>query len=138
MPNLDFLTPYIIIFLNSLTVCVVWAAFAVRYRPNDAALHSLAGMALIVVDGAVLAIQGTEGSMIPAIYRVIGKLTTGTKIEVQGCQRGRCKLQGNRLHGYISVAYVNLGAQSQPNASPPNSPQHQTAPSTPPNGTPRR
>src|SRR5690606_16477266 len=67
MPNLDFLTLYIVIFLNSLTVCVVWAAFAVRYRPNAAALYWLAGMALTVVGGAVLAIQGNAGALIPAI-----------------------------------------------------------------------
>lgn len=67
MPNLDFLTLYIVIFLNSLTVCVVWAAFAVRYRPNPPAIYWLFGMALSVVGGAVLAIQGNEGSLIPAI-----------------------------------------------------------------------
>jgi len=67
MPNLDFLTLYIVIFLNSLTVCVVWAAFAVRYRPNPPALYWLFGMALTLVGGAVLALQGNEGSLIPAI-----------------------------------------------------------------------
>lgn len=67
MPNLDFLTLYIVIFLNSLTMCVVWAAFAYRYRPNHAALHWLLGMALTVVGGLVLAIQGNAGSLIPAI-----------------------------------------------------------------------
>lgn len=67
MPNLDFLTLYIVIFLHSLTACIVWAGFAVRYRPNDAALHWLAGMALTLVGGGVLALQGNEGALIPAI-----------------------------------------------------------------------
>lgn len=67
MPNLDFLTLYIVIFLHSLTACIVWAGFAVRYKPNDAALHWLAGMALSLVGGGVLALQGNEGSLIPAI-----------------------------------------------------------------------
>mgnify|MGYP000990000288 CR=1 FL=1 len=67
MPSLDFLTLYIVIFLNSLTVCVVWAAFAYRYRPNPAALYWLLGMGLTVVGGAVLAIQGNAGAAVPAI-----------------------------------------------------------------------
>ena len=67
MPSLDFLTLYIVIFLNSLTVCVVWAAFAYRYRPNPAALYWLLGMGLTVVGGAVLAIQGNAGAPVPAI-----------------------------------------------------------------------
>lgn len=67
MQNLDFLTLYVVIFLHSLTVCVVWAAFALRYRANAAAPYWLIGMALTVVGGAVLAIQGNEGALIPAI-----------------------------------------------------------------------
>src|SRR5690606_13425070 len=36
MPNLDFLTLYILIFLNSLAVAAVWAGFAYSYRPHRA------------------------------------------------------------------------------------------------------
>ncbi|MHA6690366.1 GGDEF domain-containing protein [Devosia sp. A449] len=67
MPSLDFLTLYIVVFLHSLTACVVWAALAIRYRPNPAALYWLAGMALTMVGGAVLALQGNAGSLVPAI-----------------------------------------------------------------------
>lgn len=67
MPNLDFLTLYVVIFLHSLTVCVVWAAFSLRYRSNAAAPYWLTGMGLTVLGGAVLALQGNEGSLIPAV-----------------------------------------------------------------------
>ncbi|KKC38806.1 hypothetical protein WH87_07855 [Devosia epidermidihirudinis] len=67
MPSLDFLTLYILIFMNALTLCVIWAAFAYRYRPNPPALYWLAGMALNMIGGGVLAIQGNEGSLVPAI-----------------------------------------------------------------------
>lgn len=67
MPSLDFLTLYVVIFANSLTVCLVWTAFAYRYRPNPAALSWLVGTALSLLGGVVLAIQGNEGSLIPAI-----------------------------------------------------------------------
>ena len=67
MPNLDFLTLYIVIFLNSLTVSVVWGAFAYRNRPHPAARSWLAACLLSLLGGAVLAIQGNEGSLVPAI-----------------------------------------------------------------------
>lgn len=67
MPNLDFLTLYIVIFLNSLTVSVIWGAFAYRYRPHPAARSWLAACLLSLLGGAVLAIQGNQGSLVPAI-----------------------------------------------------------------------
>ncbi|RDE07762.1 GGDEF domain-containing protein [Pelagibacterium lacus] len=67
MLDLDFLTLYIVIFLNSLTVTVVWAAFAYIYRPHSASVHWLAACALSLVGGIVLAVQGNEGALVPAI-----------------------------------------------------------------------
>lgn len=67
MPNLDFLTLYILIFLNSLAVSAVWAGFAYTYRPHPAALHWLAATLLTLLGGIVLAIQGNEGALVPAI-----------------------------------------------------------------------
>lgn len=67
MPNLDFLTLYIVIFLNSLTVSVVWAGFAYTYRPHSAVQHWLAGTVLSLIGGIVLTTQGNEGALLPAI-----------------------------------------------------------------------
>lgn len=67
MPHLDFLTLYIVIFLISLTMTVVWAGFAYTYRPHSAARHWLAACVLSLVGGVVLSIQGNEGSLVPAI-----------------------------------------------------------------------
>lgn len=67
MVNLDFLTLYIVIFLNSLTVSVVWGAFAWRYRPHPAAQYWLAACLLSLAGGGVLAIQGNEGALWPAV-----------------------------------------------------------------------
>lgn len=67
MPNLDFLTLYIVIFLNSLTVSVVWAGFAYAYRPHRAVLYWLAGTVLSLIGGIILATQGNEGALMPAI-----------------------------------------------------------------------
>lgn len=67
MPHLDFLTLYILVFLNSLTVAVVWAGFARTYRPHRAAQHWLAATLLTLAGGIVLAIQGNEGALVPAI-----------------------------------------------------------------------
>lgn len=67
MPHLDFLTLYIVIFLISLTMTVVWAGFAWTYRPHGAARHWLAACVLSLVGGVVLSIQGNEGSLAPAI-----------------------------------------------------------------------
>ncbi len=67
MPNLDFLTLYILIFLNSLAVAAVWAGFAYSYRPHRAALHWLGATLLTLLGGIVLAIQGNEGALVPAV-----------------------------------------------------------------------
>ncbi len=67
MPHLDFLTLYLLIFLNSLTVSAVWAGFAYAYRPHAAAQHWLAATLLTLLGGVVLAIQGNEGSLVPAV-----------------------------------------------------------------------
>jgi len=67
MPKLDFLTLYIVIFLISLTMSVVWAGFAYTYRPHRAVLHWMAATILSLVGGIVLAFQGNEGALVPAV-----------------------------------------------------------------------
>jgi hypothetical protein len=67
MPHLDFMTLYILIFLNSLTVAAIWAGFAYTYRPHAAAQHWLVATLLTLIGGIVLAVQGNEGSVVPAI-----------------------------------------------------------------------
>lgn len=67
MFNLDFLTLYIVIFLNSLTVAIVWAGFAYAYRPHPAARHWLIACSLSLVGGIVLATQGNAGAVVPAV-----------------------------------------------------------------------
>ena len=67
MPNLDFLTLYIVIFLISLAMSVVWAGFAYAYRPSRAVRHWLAATILSLLGGVVLAIQGNEGALVPAV-----------------------------------------------------------------------
>lgn len=65
--KLDFLTLYIVILLNSLTVAVIWGAIAYRYRNFAAARVWLAGCVLSTIGGCVLALQGNEGSYVPAV-----------------------------------------------------------------------
>jgi diguanylate cyclase (GGDEF)-like protein len=67
MPKLDFLTLYIVIFLISLTMSVVWAGFAYTYRPHRAVLHWMAATILSLIGGIVLALQGNEGALVPAV-----------------------------------------------------------------------
>ena len=67
MPNLDFLTLYILIFLNSLSVTAVWAGFCYIYRPHVVAQHWLAATILALVGGIVLATQGNAGALVPAV-----------------------------------------------------------------------
>lgn len=64
---LDFLTLYIVILLNSLTVSVIWAAVSYVYRYFITARIWLAGCLLSVIGGAVLSLQGNEGALVPAI-----------------------------------------------------------------------
>ncbi|MEO9341046.1 GGDEF domain-containing protein [Mesorhizobium sp. SB112] len=64
---LDFLTLYVVIFLKSLTVTVIWTAFAYRYHPHVAAQHWLAGSVISMIGGSILTIQGNQGSLVPAI-----------------------------------------------------------------------
>ncbi len=67
MPNLDFLALYIVIFLISLTMSVVWAAFAYAYSPRRAVLYWMAATILSLVGGIVLAVKGNEGALVPAV-----------------------------------------------------------------------
>ena len=67
MPKLDFLTLYIVIFLISLTMSVVWAGFAYTYRPRRVVLHWMSATILSLVGGIVLAVQGNEGALVPAV-----------------------------------------------------------------------
>lgn len=64
---LDFLTLYIVILLNSLTVSVIWAAVSYVYRSFVTARIWLAGCLLSMIGGAVLSLQGNAGALIPAI-----------------------------------------------------------------------
>lgn len=65
--KLDFLTLYIVILLNSVTVAIIWGAISYRYRNFSAARIWLAGCLLTTVGGCVLALQGNEGSYVPAV-----------------------------------------------------------------------
>ena len=67
MPNLDFMTLYIVIFLTSLTVAIVWGAFTLRYREQIAPRYWLAACLLSLAGGIVLATQGNAGALVPAI-----------------------------------------------------------------------
>ena len=65
--KLDFLTLYIVILLNSLTVAIIWGAIAYRYRNFAAARVWLGACVLSTIGGSVLALQGNEGSYVPAV-----------------------------------------------------------------------
>ncbi|MBB3215728.1 diguanylate cyclase (GGDEF)-like protein [Ochrobactrum sp. RC6B] len=67
MPKLDFLTLYIVIFLNSLTVCIIWTAIAFSYRKFRPARIWLLSTTLLLVGGFVLSLQGNEGAFWPAV-----------------------------------------------------------------------
>lgn len=67
MVSLDFLTLYIVIFLNGLAVSVVWAAFAYKYYPNLVSRDLFIANFLSLIGGAVLIIQGNKGQLVPAI-----------------------------------------------------------------------
>lgn len=68
--SLDFLTLYLVILLNSLTVAVIWAAVAYTYRSFAAARFWLAGCLATMIGGAVLALHG-DGSG-PVLAAVLG------------------------------------------------------------------
>ncbi len=67
MPKLDFLTLYIVIFLNSLTVCIIWSAIAFSYRKFKPARIWLLSTTLLLVGGFVLSLQGNDGAFWPAV-----------------------------------------------------------------------
>lgn len=67
MPNLDFMTLYIVIFLTSLTVALVWGAFTIRYKEHIAPRYWLAACLLSLFGGIVLATQGNAGALVPAV-----------------------------------------------------------------------
>lgn len=67
MPKLDFLTLYIVIFLNSLTVCIIWTAIALSYRKFRPARIWLLSTTLMLAGGLVLSLQGNEGAFWPAV-----------------------------------------------------------------------
>lgn len=56
--KLDFLTLYLVILLNSLTLTVVWAAITVVYRSFETARYWLAACVLTTVGGGLLMFQG--------------------------------------------------------------------------------
>lgn len=105
MPSLDFLTLYLVIFLHSLTACLVWAALAIRYRPNPSALYWLLGMVLTMLGGAVLAVQGNAGSLVPAIV--------GNTIIILGFAQfwiGSRRFQGQSGGQIFAVSFALLAA----------------------------
>lgn len=67
MPDLDFLTLYVVIFLKGITISIVWAAFAFKYRMNIAARDWFLANLLSLIGGAVLITQGNKGALVPAI-----------------------------------------------------------------------
>ncbi|MBN8962092.1 MAG: GGDEF domain-containing protein [Rhizobiales bacterium] len=67
---LDFLTLYIVILLNSLTVAVIWASVAYSYRSFVAARIWLGACLMTMTGGAVLALHG-DGSG-PILAAVVG------------------------------------------------------------------
>ena len=67
---LDFLTLYIVILLNSLTVAVIWASVAYSYRSFVAARIWLGACLMTMTGGAVLALHG-DGSG-PILAAVLG------------------------------------------------------------------
>lgn len=72
MPQLDFLTLYIVIFLNSLTGCIIWAAVALSYRSYTPPYIWLAATILTFAGGIILSLQGNEVSFWPgAIGNVV-------------------------------------------------------------------
>ncbi|MDX6804595.1 GGDEF domain-containing protein [Terrihabitans rhizophilus] len=64
---MDFLTLYVVIFLNSIALCAIWAAIAVSYRDLRPARFWLASCVLSVISGVVLALQGNAGLAIPTL-----------------------------------------------------------------------
>ncbi|CAM5204093.1 GGDEF domain-containing protein OS=Bosea thiooxidans OX=53254 GN=SAMN05660750_00655 PE=4 SV=1 [Bosea thiooxidans] len=52
--KLDFLTLYIVILLNSMTVAIIWAAIAYRYRTFTTARIWLLGCVLTTIGGGVV------------------------------------------------------------------------------------
>ena len=67
MPKLDFLTLYIVIFLNSLTVCIIWAAVALSYRTYRPPRIWLGSTLFVLAGGIILSLQGNEGAFWPAV-----------------------------------------------------------------------
>lgn len=65
--TLDFLTLYIVILLNSITVAIIWGAIAYRYRTFSAARVWLAGCVLTTIGGCVLALKGNSDGFALAV-----------------------------------------------------------------------
>ena len=65
--QLDFLTLYIVILLNSVTVAIIWGAIAYRYRNFVAARLWLAGCVFTTIGGCVLALKGNEEGFAHAV-----------------------------------------------------------------------
>ncbi|RNF36379.1 GGDEF domain-containing protein [Paracoccus methylarcula] len=66
MLQLDFLTLYIVIILNSLTVCVIWTGVVATYSNFTPSRIWLASVILSCIGGAILSLQGNEGAFWPA------------------------------------------------------------------------
>lgn len=56
--QLDFVTLYVVILLNSLTLSIIWAAFCYIYRGFTAARYWLASTAMSTVGGLALSLEG--------------------------------------------------------------------------------
>ena len=105
MPHLDFMTLYILIFLNSLTVTAIWAGFAYTYRPHAAAQHWLVATSLTLIGGIILSLQGNGSSPTPAIV--------GNAIIILGFSQfwiGLRRLHGQRGGQAVAVAFALVAA----------------------------
>ncbi len=101
--QLDFLTLYVIVLLNSLTMAVIWAAIAVTHRDFGAARYWLASSVLTTFGGALFALDGTEHGRIMII--------AGNALIVAGffCIRMGLAVFDNRKPGWEPLL-VGVGA----------------------------
>jgi len=64
---LDYLTLYVIILMNSLTVSVIWAAIVYSYRAFRPARFWLSASVLTMAGGVILALLANSGSVLPIL-----------------------------------------------------------------------
>lgn len=97
--TLDFLTLYIVILLNSLTLTIIWAAIARSYAALGAARLWMGACLATTLGGGVLALQAVTGSLLPIFL--------GNGIVIYGfCLfwAGVCRFHGQREPWLASLA----------------------------------